>query len=447
MEPERPIEKALREAAKKRREELGAPIEIHPATRNLLQGEVARQFKPSRGSQRSGWRLSLWPGLAFALVLVLVGYFGFETLLKRLQASSSQFSLAKNESERVPAISKSSELSSTVPSEKPALAVNAPAYNPADEEAKLTASRQPGQAFGGLAGVNNSRTDLSSADKRQAPTAAGGRPEADALNQQLGLADKADKKSAQTPADVALLDSTAQQKAPALREESMLRSRAAAAPPSAALSADVSAANRLEKAKTVAEDSFKDTDSAFRERSGVRPLSEQEFQTVTRRLQAGAASVASGVDTQLLSSFVVQQMPTELRIIDQDGSVYRQVAETRDVSQTSVRGLDRNAASESRKVESVSEPEGPVALKNLFFHVSGTNRTLSQRVDFTGNLWTPRDQQLPTGTVSNRAYFFSAAQRGSATNANFQNQMQILGKLRIGTSREIDINAIPASRP
>src|SRR4051812_6051946 len=370
MEPERPIEKALRETAKKRREELGAPLEIHPATRNLLQGEVARQFKPGRQSPRSGWRLSLWPGLAFALVLVLAGFFGFQALIKRPQASSSQISLAKNESEALPAISSSPEPSVTVPSEKPALAVNSPTSNLSDAEAKQTVRRQPGQAFGGLAGVNISRTDLSSADQQQTPPAPAAKPEVDSLNQQLALSDKADKKSVQKPADVALLDSTAQQKTPALREETMLRSRAVAAPSSTASSADLSAVNRLEKAKAVAEDSFKDTDSAFRERSGARPLSEQEFQTVTRRLQAGSASTASGVDTQLLSSFVVQQMPNELRIIDQDGSVYRQVAETRDVSQTSVRALDSNVAKESRKVESVAEV--PVALKNLFFHVSGT---------------------------------------------------------------------------
>ena len=43
-EPERPIEKLLRAAAKKRRDEAGAPFELHPADRRLLQGEVARQF-------------------------------------------------------------------------------------------------------------------------------------------------------------------------------------------------------------------------------------------------------------------------------------------------------------------------------------------------------------------------------------------------------------------
>ena len=36
MEPERPIEKLLRAWAKKRREDAGADLELHPADRRLL---------------------------------------------------------------------------------------------------------------------------------------------------------------------------------------------------------------------------------------------------------------------------------------------------------------------------------------------------------------------------------------------------------------------------
>src|SRR5258706_15850600 len=43
-EPERPIEERLRAYAKKRRDDAGAPLELHPATRRMLQGEAARQF-------------------------------------------------------------------------------------------------------------------------------------------------------------------------------------------------------------------------------------------------------------------------------------------------------------------------------------------------------------------------------------------------------------------
>ena len=43
METERKIEKLLRAYAKKRRADAGDPLKLHPATRRLLQGEVARR--------------------------------------------------------------------------------------------------------------------------------------------------------------------------------------------------------------------------------------------------------------------------------------------------------------------------------------------------------------------------------------------------------------------
>jgi len=67
-EPERPIETLLHAAAKKRRDEAGAPFELHPADRRVLQGEVARRFaKPERvqfirRNQQSGEPLGIVRG-------------------------------------------------------------------------------------------------------------------------------------------------------------------------------------------------------------------------------------------------------------------------------------------------------------------------------------------------------------------------------------------------
>src|ERR1017187_9333892 len=79
-EPERPIEKLLRAAAKKRRDEAGAPLELHPATRRLLQGEVARTFAKPKPETRTFsevlgqlWRRFAWAA-AICAVLVVAGY-------------------------------------------------------------------------------------------------------------------------------------------------------------------------------------------------------------------------------------------------------------------------------------------------------------------------------------------------------------------------------------
>src|SRR5689334_3575328 len=54
MDPERPIEKLLRQAAQARRAQGGAPQELHPATRRMLQGEVARKFGSGNADTRAG---------------------------------------------------------------------------------------------------------------------------------------------------------------------------------------------------------------------------------------------------------------------------------------------------------------------------------------------------------------------------------------------------------
>src|SRR3989442_846375 len=68
------IEELLKAYAKKRREEMGAPIELHPTVRKMLQGEVARQ-KPAPPQQRKGFFsvfLQFWPRFAVAGAAVLL---------------------------------------------------------------------------------------------------------------------------------------------------------------------------------------------------------------------------------------------------------------------------------------------------------------------------------------------------------------------------------------
>src|SRR5271165_7039653 len=108
-EPERPVEKLLRASAKERRDKAGRSWEIHPATRRLLQQEVARRFRRAPGSKQSsfGWLLGQWwlrpvGGLAALVVLVLAAWLFIpailpkknEPLLAKIEQSRS--SLASN---------------------------------------------------------------------------------------------------------------------------------------------------------------------------------------------------------------------------------------------------------------------------------------------------------------------------------------------------------------
>src|SRR5688500_8886622 len=63
-EPEKKIEELLHAYSRKRREDAGAPLEMHPATRRMLQGEVSRQQgRGEAGGARSGSPRAWWKTL------------------------------------------------------------------------------------------------------------------------------------------------------------------------------------------------------------------------------------------------------------------------------------------------------------------------------------------------------------------------------------------------
>ncbi len=92
MEPERKIEKLLRAYAKKRRAQAGDPLTLHPATRRLLQGEVARR-KPKPGDDEEAsvtlWELFRQRWALFAGFAVIV-FFGAALFLPTLSASKKK---------------------------------------------------------------------------------------------------------------------------------------------------------------------------------------------------------------------------------------------------------------------------------------------------------------------------------------------------------------------
>jgi hypothetical protein len=97
-EPERPIEKLLRAAAQKRRDDAGPPFELHPADRRILQGEVARKFAQPQRERRSfaAALAQLWPRLAGAIAILAVLGLAVWTLLPVPRNDKPETSLARN---------------------------------------------------------------------------------------------------------------------------------------------------------------------------------------------------------------------------------------------------------------------------------------------------------------------------------------------------------------
>lgn len=73
-EPNKKVEEALHAYARQRREDAGAPIELHPATRRILQGEVAKLKAAQPPERRPRWHsvLLLWPRFAAAVGMLAV---------------------------------------------------------------------------------------------------------------------------------------------------------------------------------------------------------------------------------------------------------------------------------------------------------------------------------------------------------------------------------------
>src|SRR6185436_5253516 len=93
-EPQRPSEELLQAWAAQRRAEAGTP-ELHPATRRMLQAEVARTHGPAAAppEARRSWFAGWWPKLALAgSTLAAVVVLGLVLWPER--ASKTQFARA-----------------------------------------------------------------------------------------------------------------------------------------------------------------------------------------------------------------------------------------------------------------------------------------------------------------------------------------------------------------
>lgn len=461
--PKNNIEKLLSDYAEQRRKAAGTP-ELHPATRQMLQSEVKRQF-PRAGQTntqpaRSRWSL-LWPRIAAACGVVAVAGV-VVVLINPPGKSSATMEMA---------------LMEKAPSPTAPPAALAPTATPAPTRA----TRASDDRSGGMAGANLKRSFKGEA--------AGG---------EMDVAVASDSANELVAFGATRLSST---EVEARREATggiASVGGTSAASGSHAISGGVAEASANESTDSSSA-ALVDAPHAIMTKAGVRSDS---VATSSRMAKSAASSQITGTDQFLnysstqryrnltvvkspkpvaapgvLDEFTVEQNGRELKIVDRDGSVYNgfvQAAPVESATNNWAYGtapgddltkdydplaeaafLDKEKALPV-EVQAAQAPQQQSSneAENYYFRVEGTNRSLQQRVVVTGNIGNAFQNTIVVSGQNS----FGNAQRFRQQNQlqapvgldglnqqlqnNFINGRVILGDGKIST----ELNALPVDQ-
>ena len=433
MDHDRPIEKLLRRYATKRRDEAGTKLELHPATRRLLQGEVARRFHKTNGESRNHfaeWFVALrrrWVYATVASTVVITGM-----VMMRHQSPPPALNLAKNEvaSGTLEAPKSASRASNSDVAVRLTLAAQRPPILPADRHA--ASEPNPQLTFGRMSDVDAKRKR----ELREEPAAVSLAATPESLPS-VALAQKA----------LELESAAALSKSEEVANDARADKLASAQPAGAGendprLPLAVTTSVLPEPQRIVATERRTDL-----KRENTSKYS-QTFATVAPPEQTQKARSAAPATT-VLSNFHVEQTGNQVRVIDSDGSTY--------LGELNVAAVDLSAGRDMQK----SKSNGPSAggrnigaleasqqsTQNYFFRAAGTNRTLNQSVVFTWNF-----VELTNTTAQGQRFGGQGGRGGRLNQSNFGGQQQfpalrnnsgISGRAQVNAAREFEINAVP----
>ncbi len=505
-EGQKKIEQLLREHAERRRAEAGAPLELHPATRRLLQGEVTRQFPAT--APRRPWHYfatRLWPRLSLGVtslaIVAVVGWavvslwdelpgIGDENVrqAKLLETEVEKLGRKKSDSLAAADAAKKSEADSEQFNlSKDGLGLLKKGLPPASgnvrspfeivdagDAAKIPAAKSSGNLDGEFRGLGDAASDVPGGlgggalgygkEKAVAPLAKGeATSELIASSKQTAPAG-ADPKSS---AGYVLTDAFS---------PNAVAGRRAPGEPAAILPGPVAGANSSLSTSAASQQGvayfFESYDAV-----GVKPAGSVRFS----RLSAETDKRAKDTVPAVLSTFELRRDARNIRIIDADGSAYEGQlvaavaqdgrAERLEKSAPTTTSLDRKLGeAESSTVGKDAELKAAgAAPQSWFFRASGTNRTLHQLVTITGSMSgsaaefsnaeaqknkleaLPRDvfnRTAPAPAAPAPPVVTASVVRGSmrADEPAQAIAPQLQGKFRIGTGPERDLNAIRVNR-
>lgn len=442
MDNERKIEKLLRDYAKKRRAAAGDSVKLHPVTRLLLQGEVARRFaEPPEEESVSLWQLfrQQW---AFLTMFVMVIFFGTALLFPALSKAKmkAKTTVAMSQLKEIGAAAQiaAAENNGRLPASLDSLT------NRLVSQKALT-DPVSGKPFVYVAGgeildqlVTNSVLAYSPTDKKdRAVLLADGRvqtmktEEFDTLTRR-GLVQR----------EVTLNDGLA------MNHPAAVAAPAVVAPETLTAGSVINGAVGGARANSDTEQLATLASAEKKVASQTEPAAAQLGlnQNSQRYMQAAVAQAAT---PPVLVSFEVQQSGNALSVVDRDGSVYSGSIQPESLTDQSTilvppalaKANDFSAA----KNESVLTQNSQ---NNYFFRVAGQNRTSKQNVVFSGNL-------IPlSNATANAVQNFQGSNANVLSNsraaANMLSQSlfsnsRIKGTVTVDATNQIEINAVPVA--
>jgi hypothetical protein len=470
METKRNIEKLLSAFSKKRKTDAGAPLEIHPANRRLLQDEVARSVKKP-GVEGSSFWINLFasnPRRAFALgVLVSLGI-SVVLLLPALKESKSKTVLAQNKSSVAKDLKKAAPPApaaapTVAPVQLDAPVMTAPVVAPEIASAKLKASdaivledrsglpKESGQKLG-TDGVRPASVNAPVVASQNVTRSFGG-----------GGGGGAGGRGGGEGFGGARLDGDATVVANGATSSVNLDAGITASGTVVPAAATTLAFDKQPAATYAVSESRTATTSIGGSVSfkNLAPASGQNAsQTLSQNFYRQRMADEAKSGTSILDSFAFEQSGDQITVVDADGSKYSGIVQIAAVNeengfvakQTSpVAQSARLAAAAPQRRESVATNSAvvfsyanqqQVASPNFYFRVTGTNRTLNQAVVFSGNLVANTNAIVVGNTGSARA--FQQVQPQVIQQLPLLNS-RITGRVSVGGKSDIQINAVPVA--
>jgi len=467
MNEERPIEKLLHRYAEKRRDNAGAPLAMHAATRRALQGEVARRHsRRSRSRKREPTTfaevLKLWRRqLIWAIPVLIVVVVGAWVMIGLNEKPGHEFDLAESS----PAPTATPEAV-----ENPFEALETPAATAPPTTAPRPVATRSQVATAGSATPAERRLpgEVPAATPQKEPETKTGSGRGAASEFATVLS--ADQFHGQT---LAMKEKSAEV-LPTIGDDKNLAGGLFSSPPAKDdsvehfesvrqnfLAADTSRLAPAPASKRVG--SAINESAAFYRREALNRDDRDKGQVYSQAfmnrapISTSVAKAKSDGITPVLAKFQVEQYGNQLRVSDADGSTYLGEMELPETGKPIVVTVQKKPAGGRgfKKAETTAKPERAAAaapnsagMQNYFAcQVAGTNRTLNQQVVFAWN-FIELTNSPSVAEVKSRAVSANVLQNNLPAQQfpSVLNNSIINGRAQLGSSKEIEVNAVPVTQ-